>query len=479
MKLSKKFIIQPHLKSRFRVKSVFKDIKEAISGSEMDFTEGSIGRAIFILSIPMALEMVMESLFALVDIFFVGKLGEDAIAIVGTTESMMTIIYAIGIGLSMATSALVSRRIGEKNSEEAARTAVQAIFAGMFLSLILALPGLFYARDLLQLMGCEPDAVRTGYLYTTLILSGNLVIMWLFIINAIFRSAGDAAVSMRVLWIANLINMFLDPCLILGLGPFPEWGITGAAIATTIGRGAAVFYQFYLLFSNWYRIRLRKELIGIQFRRMLHLLRISLGGFGQYLIATSSWIVLMRIINTFGSEVAAGYNIAIRIIIFMLLPSWGLSNAATTLVGQNLGANKPERAERSVWKTALANIFFLGLASLLFLVWPEAFVGIFNQNGKVETVAVETLQILSIGFIGYGVGMVLSNAFNGAGDTRTPTIINFIAFWLMESPMAYYLAINAGWGAKGVIWSIVISESALTLIAFFIFRKGKWKLTEV
>jgi putative MATE family efflux protein len=474
-----KQIISSHMPVRRKLRSLWNDFKDAMAGTDRDFTQIPLNRAIFLLATPMALEMVMESLFALVDIYFVGKLGADAIAIVGTTESLMSIVYAISIGMSLAVTALVSRRIGEKDPEKASLAAVQAIIVGIFVSALLAIPGIFYAKDILRLMGSEPQAIEEGYLYTQIIISSNVVIMLLFIINAIFRSAGDAAISMRVLWMANILNIILDPCLILGLGPFPELGIAGAAIATTIGRGLAVIYQFYLLFNGKGRIKLSLKTVRIRVSTMLKLFRLSLGGVGQNLIATSSWVILMKIVNEFGSEAAAGYNIALRIIIFMLLPSWGISNAASTLVGQNLGAMQPDRAEKAVWKTARVNMVYMMFAAILFVFWPGFFVGFFDQSQAVEAIAIDALWIISIGFVGYGVGMVIANSFNGAGDTRTPTIINFFAFWVMEIPLAYFLAIKLGMNETGVFWAIVISECSLTLIAFLVFRRGKWKLNKV
>jgi putative MATE family efflux protein len=462
-----------------QLKSLWIDLKDALAGSDRDFTKAPLNRAIFLLAAPMALEMVMESLFALVDIYFVGKLGANAIAIVGTTESMMTIVYAISMGLSMAVTALVSRRIGEKKPEKAALAATQAIIVGLLISIFLAIPGIFFAKDVLRLMGSDPQAIEEGYMYTKIIMSSNVVIMLLFIINAIFRSAGDAAISMRVLWMANIINIVLDPCLILGLGPFPELGIAGAAIATTIGRGLAVLYQIYLLFNGKGRIKLNLKVVRIKVSTMVKLLRLSIGGIGQNLIATSSWVILMKIVNEFGSEAAAGYNIALRIVIFILLPSWGISNAASTLVGQNLGANNADRAERAVWKTAKVNMLYMLFAAIIFVFWPGFFVGFFDQSPAVEAIAKDALWIISIGFIGYGVGMVIVNSFNGSGDTKTPTFINFFAFWVMEIPLAYFLAIKLGLEENGVFWAIVISECTLTLIAYLIFRRGKWKTNKV
>ncbi|MCD4745595.1 MAG: MATE family efflux transporter, partial [Bacteroidales bacterium] len=407
------------------IKKLYKDLKEAIAGTEQDFTSGSLKRAIFLLSVPMVLEMVMESIFVVVDIYFVSKLGAEAIAAVGITESFITIIYAIGIGLSMATTALVARRIGEKNKEGAAVAAFQAILTGFIISVLIAVPGIIYSRHLLELMGASKEITTELSGYTTIMLGGNSVIMLLFIINAVFRSAGDAAISMRVLWLANIINLILDPCLIFGIGIFPELGIIGAAVATNTGRGLAVIYQFYLLFNGKKRVKLSYSNIRFDFKVIKQMLRLSLGGIGQYIIATSSWIALVRIISVFGSEVLAGYTIAIRIIVFALLPSWGISNATATLVGQNLGANKPERAERSVWATGKINFLVLSMIGLILALYPWFFISLFTNEPKVIESGAMCLRIVSYGFFAYGIGMVMVQSFNGAGDTITPTWINF------------------------------------------------------
>ncbi len=461
------------------MRNIWKDIVESIRGTEQDFTTGSIGRAIFLLSIPMVLEMLMESVFAIVDIFFVSRLGAGAIAIVGITETLMTIIYALGIGLSMATTALVARRIGEKDKKGAAESAVQAILVGLILSTLLAIPAAMLSKEILALMKTEPEVIEAGSAYTTIMLACNGVIMLLFIINAVFRSAGDAAISMRVLFLANIINIILDPCLIFGLGPFPELGIKGAAIATTIGRGIAVLYQFYLLFDGKHRIQLAYRHIVIKSQVMFKLLRLSIGGVGQFLIATTSWIFLMWIMATFGKEAQAGYTIAIRIFVFTLLPSWGMSNAASTMVGQNLGAKQPNRAERSVWISAFTNMIFLMLVGIVFLSIPGILVSIFSSETEVLTVGVLCLKTLSYGFIFYALGMVMSQAFNGAGDTTTPTILNFICFYIIEVPLAYILAIKAGMQEMGVFLAITIAESLLGILSMIIFRQGRWKLREV
>jgi putative MATE family efflux protein len=458
---------------------ILKDILESIKGTEQDFTKGKIGRAIILLSIPMVLEMAMESIFALTDIFFVSRLGEDAVAAVGITESIMTFMYAIGGGLSMAATGMIARRIGEKRPDKASVAAAQAIIAGLIISLLLAIPGIIMTTDILKLMGLEKSVIESGYKYTRIMLAGNGIIILLFVNNAIFRSAGDAAISMRVLWFANITNILLDPCLIFGLGPFPKLGVAGAAVATTIGRGSAVIYQFYLLNRGTNRIQLKLRYIIPRINIMAQLLKLSGGGIGQYLIATASWIVLYRIVAEFGKEAVAGYTIALRIIIFALLPSWGMSNAAATLVGQNLGAKKPQRAARSVLVTSIANGLFLLIIALVLVVIPDLFIGFFHQKPEVEEIAVASLRIISYGFVFYAVGMVITQSFNGAGDTYTPTVLNFICFWLIEIPLAYSLSVINGFNERGVFWAIVIAESILTTLGIIIFYRGKWKLRKV
>ncbi|MDX2413688.1 MAG: MATE family efflux transporter [Bacteroidales bacterium] len=465
--------------SRRRFSNLYKDIVESISGSDLDFTEGKLSRAILILSIPMVLEMVMESIFAIADIWFVSKLGPDAVATVGITESMVTIVYAISIGLSMATSSIVSRRIGEKNHDKAARAAVQSILTGTLASLLIAIPGIIFASDLLRAMGANDTIVEEMSGYTSIMLGGNIVIMLLFIINAVFRSSGDAAISMRVLWIGNIINIILDPCFIFGIGPFPELGIKGAAVATTIGRGIAVLFQLYILIKGNKRVKILREHLRINFGLILKILKISMGGIGQNIIATSSWIFLVRIISEFGSAAVAGYTIAIRIVIFALLPSWGIANAAATLVGQNLGAKKPDRAEKAVWITGVVNMILLTAFGIIMILFPGYFIRLFIDDPEVVKSGITGLKIVSIGFISYGLGMVLVNAFNGAGDTATPTKINIVAFWMIEIPLAYFLGIKLTMAETGVFIAIVIAETVLTLIALMAFRRGKWKENEV
>ncbi len=456
-----------------------KYVIEAIAGSNRDFTKTSVLKAIFLLSVPMILEMIMESVFAVADIFFVSRLGADAIAMVGVTESLMTVVYSIGIRLSTGTMALIARRIGEGNREQANRVAFHSILLGIVVSMFIAIPGILCSEEILLLMGAETEVAADSAVYTGIMLGSNVVIMLLFIINAAFRSAGDAAVSMRVLWMANLLNIALDPCLIFGLGPFPELGLKGAAIATVIGRGLAVVYQFYLLFFARKRIWLSKVRRKIDFDIVHRLLKLSAGGIGQSLIATSSWIILVRIIAEFGSVVLAGYTIAIRIILFVLLPAFGLSNAAGTLVGQNLGARQPKQAEQSVWKTGMINMVIMGVIAVLFISTPISFVGLFTDNPAVLKAGTVCLRYISFGFLFYALGMVLVQAFNGAGDTMTPTWINLVCFWLIEIPLAYLLALNFDLGEKGVYFAIVISESMTAIMGLFVFLKGKWKLAKV
>jgi len=383
------------------------------------------------------------------------------------------------MGLSMATTAMVSRRIGEKKPYAASVIAVQSIIAGSIVSILIGIPGIIFAQDLLRLMGANADIIENGYLYTSILLGSNCIIMLLFIINAVFRSAGDAAISMRVLLLANFANIILDPLLIFGYGPIPAMGIKGAAIATSIGRGIAVLYQFYLLFSGKGRIRILKKAIKVNLRIMFHLFKISLGGIGQSIIATTSWIGMVRIIAMFGSTALAGYTIAIRIIVFALLPSWGVSNAAATLVGQNLGAKKPHRAEKAVWATGYVNMVILGIVSVLFISIPEAFVRLFIGHPDVIATGAKGLRIISMGYIFYAMGMVMVQAFNGAGDTRTPTQINLICFWLIEIPLAYFLANIYGMHENGVYTAIIIAESTMTIIAMWLFKKGRWKTEKV
>lgn len=456
-----------------------RNLKIAVLGTEKDFVTGSINRAIFMLSVPMILEMAMESLFAVVDVFFVAKLGINAIATVGLTESIIMIVYSICIGLSMGVTAMVSRRVGEKKHKEAADAAFQSILVGVFISIIIGIIGFVFARDLLQLMGASDELINEGFEYTQVLIGGNITIMLLFILNAVFRGAGDASIAMRSLWVSNGLNLILDPLLIFGLGPIEGMGIKGAAIATTIGRGIGVLYQLYILFKGNSIIRLYKVNLVFRLNIMLKLIKISLGGMGQYMISTASWIFLVRIISLFGSEAVAGYTIAIRIIIFTILPSWGISNAAATLVGQNLGAKQPERAEKSVWKCAFYNMVFLLFVSIIFFTFAEPLVKIFSMKPLVVQNGVIALRYICVGYVFYAYGMVVSQAFNGAGDTRTPTIINLFSYWLLQIPLAYFLSLQTDFEIKGVYIAILAAEIVLALAAIFIFRKGRWKTVEV
>jgi putative MATE family efflux protein len=458
-----------------RIRSLLRDVRDAIRGTEMDYTQGSIGRAIMLLSIPMMLEMVMESIFAVVDVYFVSALGPSAIATVGLTESMLTMMYAVAMGLATGVTSLVARRIGEKRPRDAADAAVQGIILAFLASLPFSVAGIFFAKDLLVLMGGDAWTVGHGYRFTAWMLGGNAVIMLIFVINAVFRGAGDAATAMRVLWLANGINILLDPILIFGWGPFPAMGIEGAAVATNTGRGLGVLLQLWVLFRGAKHIRVFVSQVRLRAGVIGRILRTSVGGIGQLLIATSSWIGLVRIISEFGSESLAGYTIALRIIVFTLLPSWGMSNAAATLVGQNLGAHQPERAERSVWIAGLANMAFQLTVTVFYILFHENLVRIFTSDPSVVKAGSECLRVVSYGYVMYAWGMVMPQAFNGAGDTITPTKINFFCFWLFEIPLAYFLAVGMGVQERGVYWAIVIAESAAGLLGIWLFRKGKWK----
>lgn len=454
-------------------------VREAVRGSRRDFTQGPVGRAIFLLSVPMVLEMLMESVFVVADVFFVGKLGADAVATVGLTESMMTIIYTVAIGLSIGVTAMVSRRVGEKNPEGAARASVQALIIGGAVSLVIGALGVMFAPNLLALMGASESVVRTGADFTRVMLGGNGVVIFLFLINAVFRGAGDAAIAMRVLWLANAINILLGPCLIFGLGPFPELGVTGAAVATTIGRGCGALFAFFSLLRPGSRVRLHRRHFRIEPELILSLFRLSASGTVQVLIGTASWIGLVRIISTFGSEVLAGYTIGMRIIIFALLPSWGMSNAAATMMGQSLGAGKPDRAERAVWLAGFYNMCFLGLLGLLFVIFAGEIVGWFTNEPVVRLHAAACLRIISFGFLFYAYGMVLTQSFNGAGDTLTPTIINLFVFWLWEIPLGYVLAKPLGFGPEGIYWAVTLAFSSLAVVSAVVFRRGRWKRSVV
>ncbi len=449
-------------------------LKEALFGTHQDFTEGDLNRAILLLAIPMILEMAMESLFGIVDVFFVARLGANAVATVGFTESLLTLIFGVAIGLSMATTAYVARRTGEKDAEGAANGAVQSILLGVLISAVVGVVGILNARQLLHLMGATP-AIEANARYTQLMLGGSAVIFLLFLINAIFRGAGDAALAMRTLWLANAINLVLDPCLINGWGPFPRLGVFGAAVATTTGRGIGVIYQLWQLGSGKNRIVVHRNQVRLNVGVMVRLLRVSITGIVQFLLATASWVALVRIVATFGSAAVAGYTIAIRMLVFTILPSWGLSNAAATLVGQNLGAGKSQRAESSVYRTGFYNMLYLGLVSIAFIFFPAPLVAIFTGEPQVVSTAVACLTIFGIAFISYGWGMILMQAFNGAGDTLTPTVINFFASWVFQIPVAWLFAIHYALGPKGAFWAVPAADLFLTIAALVVFRQGKWK----
>ena len=458
---------------------IWQSIREAIRGSHQDFTKGSLNRAILLLAIPMVLEMVLESLFAVVDVFWVGRLGADAVATVGLTESLLSLVFAVGLGLSLSTTAMVARRIGEKDPEGAAIAGVQAIAIGLAFSVLVGIPCFIFAPRLLRLMGASPQIIATGSGYARIALAGSGAIMLLFLNNAIFRGAGDAAIAMRLLWVSNILNLILDPCLIFGLGPFPKLGVTGAALATFTGRSIGVLYQFYRLLRGTERIRILRSQLRLNLGVLLRLLRVSLTGILQFAIAHTSWIGLVRIVSIFGSAALAGYTIAIRIVIFILLPSWGLSNAAATLVGQNLGAKQPERAEKSVWRTGFYNMLFLGGIGIFFMIFAEPVVRLFTHDPQVIPLAASCLRIISYGNIGYAYGMVMLQAFNGAGDTITPTIVNLFGFWFIEIPLAYALAIPAHLHSNGVFISIVVAEGVIAVAGVILFRRGRWKLQQI
>ncbi len=453
-------------------------LKEALVGTRRDFTEGSLNRAIVLLAIPMILEMAMESLFGIVDVFFVSRLGSDAVATVGLTESLLTVVFGVAIGLSMATTAFVARRTGEKDSEGAADAAVQAIFLGVIVSAVVGVIGVARAPDLLRVMGSSPS-VEANSRYTQVMLGGSAAIFLLFLINAIFRGAGDAALAMRALWIANAINIVFDPCLINGWGPFPRLGVLGAAVATTTGRSIGVIFQLWQLGSGRNRIAINRRQVRLDLPVMWRLLKVSATGIVQFLVATASWMALVRIISSFGSAAVAGYTIAVRLVIFTILPSWGLSNAAATLVGQNLGARKPQRAETAVYRTAFYNMGYLGLVSIAFLFFPAPLVAFFTSEPAVLRTAVACLSIFGIGYMSYAWGMILIQAFNGAGDTLTPTLINLFAFWLFQIPVAYVLAIHYSYGPRGAFSAVPIADLVLTTSALVLFRRGDWKRQKI
>ena len=455
--------------------SLWSSIGEALRGSHQDFTAGDLNRSILLLAIPMVLEMVLESLFAVVDVFWVGRLGANAVATVGITETLLALVFAIGLGVALSTTAMVARRIGEKDPEDAAISAVQAIVLGLLISVILGVSAGIFAPRLLALMGASPAIVAVGSGYARVALGGCGAIIMLFLNNAIFRGAGDASIAMRLLWVSNILNLVLDPCLIFGLGPFPHLGITGAATATLIGRTIGVLVQFWLLLRGTDRIHILRRHLRLNFVVLWRLLRVSLSGILQFAISNASWIGLVRIVSLFGGAAVAGYTVAIRIVIFFILPAWGLSNAAATLVGQNLGAGRPDRAEQAVWRTGFYNLIFLGTLGIFFIVFATPIVRLFVQDPAVVPIAAMALRIFSCGNMGYAYVMVILQAFNGAGDTFTPTIVNFFGFWVLEIPLAWALAVPAHLGPEGAFLAFVIAQFAIAGASVVLFRRGRWK----
>ncbi|MBK7041166.1 MAG: MATE family efflux transporter [Bacteroidetes bacterium] len=459
-----------------KLKQYFKIVSDAIQGIEHDYTKGNIQKAIVLLAIPMILELSLESVFALVDMFFVGKLGKNAIATVGLTESVVTIIYSVAIGLSTAATAIIARRIGEKNKEAASHAAMQSLLVAMICTLILSTIGVIFAAQILQLMGASPEVIRDGTLFTQIMLGGSVVIILLFLLSGIFRGAGNAAIAMKSLWIASGINIILCPFFIYTL----DMGLKGAAIATTIGRGVGVIYQLYHLMNNSGQLFIKKKHLKIHFATIKSILAIAWPATFQFVIASASWIVMSKLVaETGGTNASAGYQIAIRNVVFFILPAWGLSNAAATLVGQNLGAQEINRAKLSVMLTAKYNAYFMAFVTLLFVIFPVPIISFFTEEKEVIAYGVSALRIIGAGYIFYGIGMVMMQALNGAGDTRTPTIINFVCFWLIQIPLAYLLSTYFRYGPIGVFVSIPIAETLIAIIAYFVFKKGKWTQKQV
>lgn len=462
--------------------TVFQLIRQSLKGGEHDYTQGPIRQAIFLLAIPMILELCLESVFAVVDMFFVGHLpnSKNAIATVGLTESVVSLVFSLAIGLSTAATAMVSRRIGEKNPEAAAEAGVQSILLSLVAALVISIAGILFAPQILKLMGAQPEVIAEGTSYTRILLGGSTVIVMIFLINGIFRGAGDAAMAMRSLWLASIINILLCPLFIYGIGPWEGWGLKGAAIATTIGRGAGVLYQCYYLFNGKGNIHFKTSHLKVDLTVMKSLIRIAWPATLQFLISSGSWIVLAWVVSTSGgTSASAGYQIAIRNVVFFILPAWGLSNAAATLVGQNLGAGQPERAEKSVWLSARYNAVFMAFVMLLFVFLSEPIIRIFTADAEVRAFGVDALEIIGYGYIFYGIGMVMIQALNGSGDTRTPTWINLAGFWFFQIPLALLLAKGLGWGPRGSFIAIPAAETLMALLAWYYFRKGKWKLMKV
>jgi putative MATE family efflux protein len=461
------------------VAAVVREIRAALAGGHRDYTQERIGRAIVLLAIPMVLEMVMESVFAVVDMFWVSHLGPDAIAIVGVTESIMSVIYAVAIGLSIAAGAVVARRIGEKDGDGAATAAVQVIGLGVVAAAVLGVIGAALAPQLLAVMGAAPAAIAKGRGFTAIMLGGNATVFLLFLINAVFRGAGDAAIAMRTLLLANVLNIVLGPCFIFGWGPFPELGVTGAAVATNIGRGIGVMYQLVSLIRASGQLTVRRRHLRVDRAALGAMVRIAGNGIGQLLINTTSWVGLMYLMTPFGSAAVAGYAVSIRVVVFAILPAFGLANAAATLVGQNLGANQPERAEQAVWTAARYNLYFLGAVGIAFVVLAGPIIGLFPGGAEMQAFGTTALRIIGLGFPFYAYGIVVSSAFNGAGDTRTPTIMNLFCFWLWEIPLAWVLSGPGGLGRDGIVAAIAVAFSTLAVVSVIMFRRGSWKTKKV
>jgi putative MATE family efflux protein len=463
-----------------KLKSLFSLIYRGVKGENQDYTSGSINHAIILLSVPMIIEMGMESIFAIVDVFFVSQLNDnDALGAVGLTESVLSLVYSLAFGLSMGATALVARRVGEKDAKGAEESAVQALYLGLFITLVLTVAGLLYADHILRFMGGSEELIRNNGGYTRIMFGGNITIIMLFMINGIFRGAGDAALAMRALLIANGLNIILDPVFIFGFGPIPAMGVNGAAIATNIGRGIGVLYQVYHLIKGSSVVRLHWDNFILRGAIISNMIKVSLGGIVQMLIGSASWIFLMRLMSDFGSAPLAGYFIAIRIIVFAILPAWGMANASATLVGQNLGAGLPDRAEKSVWRAGLWNMVFLAGITVLFYTMADFILSLFSQDQVVLFHGRQCLRIISLGYVFYAYGMVINQSFNGAGDTLTPTVIAVFGFWVLQIPLAYALSQPLGFGPLGVYSAIVFAESTMAVVGILLFRRGKWKLVKV
>lgn len=466
-------------KSNISIARAFKLFVSALKGEETEFTSGSINKAIILLSIPMIAEMIGEALFAIVDMIYVSRISVNAIATVALTESPLMIIYSVAVGLSMAATAIVARRVGEKKPEKASNAAFQSILLAVVVGLVLGIPGFLYSEEILSLMGGDADLISEGVGYTKIMYAGNISIILIFLINGIFRGAGNASIAMKSLLIANGLNIILDPIFIFGWGPIPAFGVEGAAIATTTGRSIGVIYQIVHLVNGSSIIKITWKNFVIRMKTIKEIVVVSIGGIGQFIVESLSWLFLVRVIAEFGTEAVAGYQMSFRVIIFTLLPSWGMANAAATLVGQNLGAEKPDRAETSVWRTAKWNTLFLVGISILFGIFADEILSIFSQSGVVQQTAIDALRIICFGYIFFAYGMVIGQAFNGAGDTKTPLYINLIVFWGIQIPLAWLLSIKLNWGPEGVFFCIAFCHSLYAIVAIWLFKKGKWKTVQV